>query len=73
MEGSCCIVSWCCDGGVGSDGRDGVALDVPGVTFGFAISFFLFLKLNFLGGSKLFLTLDNFSLNFLIVYIFLSA
>ncbi len=39
----------------------------------FATSFFLFLKLNFLGGSKLFLTLDNFSLSCLMVYISLVS
>ena len=62
-----------CDGGVCSDAEDGFALDVSGAASGFAISFLLFLKLNFLGGSKLFLTSDSFSLKRLIVYTFLSA
>lgn len=73
---SCCVVSCCCcccDGGVCSDAEDGFALDVSGAASGFGISFLLFLKLNFLGGSKLFLTSDNFSLRRLIVYTFLSA
>jgi len=70
-EESCCVVSCCCcccDGGGCSDAEDGFALDVSGAVSVFAISFLLFLKLNFLGGSKLFLTSDSFSLKRLIVY-----
>jgi hypothetical protein len=74
VEASCCCVSWCCEGDVCSNGEDAFSLDISGVTTpGFATSFFLFLKLNFLGGSKLFLTLDNFSLNCLIVYVSLVS
>jgi hypothetical protein len=75
VEESCWAVSCCWGGGaVCSNREEGFSLEVLlGVTSGFATFFFRFLKLNFLGGSKLFLTSDNFSLNRLIVYISVLA